>query len=690
MDETNQWLISIAEEAYPDMDVPRDLELSTNLTDAWRQVCSLARIQAQELAAAVAEATQNTLANTAMFDADAINLVSERMCRKHRIVPVALEGSELIMAIANPYQIPSVDQALKFAINRRCSYVILAPDDIDTYTTHLYAQFSTSVSAVNVIDLDRAEAPDQVNVAIVRLARAIFTDAINKGASDVHIQPFAGGGAIRFRIDGRMRRIGTVPAETLGGLSRYLIAQCGGDTSRLMEPQDGRIRLQRKTGDYDVRMSFLPSYGGIRTVARLLSQSQQSAMSTRGFSAVDLQALRRMSSYASGLILMTGPTGSGKTTTLYGLLAELNRVDVTVITLENPVEYVLPGTSQVNIDTKRGTSFASSLRAVLRQDPDIILVGEIRDEETAQTAAQAALTGHLVFSTLHTNDVLSTIPRLAGLNVEKTIIADSLVGIVSQRLLPKLCEDCALPHTEKLSPLEAQFLRITGDYCAKRPLGCEKCGFTGYSGRTPVLEWLEISPKIKSLLLKGETDTTAIEAVLGTEYRSMASSVADALVSGITSIEAAHSSLGVAFWHGLAKINEFPVEDLQLGGMANESGSEQYSLLMLTDDANVCSEVSKLIGLQVTQVGSIQDARKSLAADSSIAAVVADSRLAQTEAIVWLREMRSELAWSGLPVVFLSDSAELNETLKEHGASVIEGFPIDVHELGQALRAHLQ
>ena len=683
----NTWLLKIAASANPQVMLPSNADLSPNLAEAWRQVCSLLRINSMALAKLVSASTDIALADISQFDPDVASVLEESVCRQHQVVPICQAEGELVVGISNPYEIPAVEPALKFSKALHYRFVILPPDDVDTYLTYLFGQFSQTSAATSVqtIDLDRADDGSHENAATVKLARAILRDAIKKQASDIHIQPFAGGGVIRFRIDGRMQRVGTVPVTTLDRLARYFIAQCKGDTSRLMQPQDGRVRLLRKAGDFDLRMSFLPSHGGVRIVARLLSQSQKKTLSSSNFSRIDLQALRRMASNTSGMILLTGPTGSGKSTTLFGLLSELNKVDVTVITLENPVEYILPGTSQVNIDEARGLSFAGSLRAVLRQDPDIILVGEIRDSETARTAAQAAMTGHLVFSTLHTNDVFSTLPRLASLEVEPTVMADSLVGVVSQRLLRRVCTNCALATGEPYSAAEKQYYSITGEHCAKRTLGCEKCNFSGYSGRLPVLEWLEVSPSIRANLMEGRFDIETIKASVQHGYRSMAASVSDALVSGLTSIDEVHRSMGLSFWHQLAQLHDFSPEDLRFTFSNIESSEPSYSLLMITADKDLCTAVEQTAGIPVLMSDSITEANKILETNMGIVAIAADSRLMDDEVTNWLKNMREALAWAGLSVTFISDSQTLTETVTEYGADVVEGFPVDVDNFARLI-----
>lgn len=677
------WLIEAGHALKPEAVFPEHFQLSPHLAEAWRQVCALLRVGHRDLAQSVAAAAGLRVANYEEIQPDVVEMVSEKQCRSLGVLPLRIDDDRFVFALSNPSAAAELESTLKFTLGRKVGFELLHPDAIDIHLTHSYAILGAgSDQNLTVLNLDEGVPDQDSNAAVVRLAKAIFRDAIEKRASDIHIQPFFGGGGIRFRIDGSLQAVGTIPVETLQGLSRYFLNQSGGESSKMMTAQDGRLRVLCNGREYDSRLSFLPGHGGMRFVARLLDQNRNFTLAASGFSISDRRALRRMTSYSSGMVLMTGPTGSGKTTTLYGLLTDLNHVDTNIMTIENPVEYVLPGVSQTNVNPKQGLSFADSLRAILRQDPDVILIGEIRDAETANIAAQSALTGHLVFSTLHTNDALTTIPRLLNLGLDSAVLADSLVGIISQRLLKSLCEHCSQPLGEELSPLEKQFLEITGEPPSSKAVGCEHCHYTGYLGRMPVIERLEVTPALRQKLLAGERDLEVLKTTLGTSYRSMARNAADFLVSGRTTVDEVHATLGIRFWHDLSAQYDYDISELHLGGMKRARSGESFKLLMLSEDDALATALEKGLGFPVVQIRLLSEAKAYLQENSAVFSLVADVRLAEGDAVEWLHALRADLAWSGLPVIFLTEpDSELGRVLDEYGANQVEGFPVDPERL---------
>ena len=344
-----------------------------------------------------------------------------------------------------------------------------------------------------------------------------------------------------------------MPLNVYEQLIRYLKVRSGMDIANERTPQDGRVNLKMDENVYEIRVSSLPAAGGERIVMRFLAQNRQFSLSNQRFSLAETQALRKMANSTSGLLLMTGPTGSGKTSTLYAMLNEINDIEKNIITVEDPVEYRLTGISQVNINDKQGLTFASALRSILRQDPDIILVGEIRDEETAQIACQAAMTGHLVLSTLHTNDAISSIPRLMDLNVKPTILASALIGAIAQRLCRKLCVVCRMPVTEPLLKEEQAFKTITKIAPAYRAVGCEACINTGYSGRVPISEIIEINSDIRKAIQEKSVADWKVENNELNNLSALSSSAARHIISGDTSVKEAVRVIGNQFWDSMAK-----------------------------------------------------------------------------------------------------------------------------------------
>jgi len=441
-----------------------------------------------------------------------------------------------------------------------------------------------------------------------------------------------------------------------------------------------------------VRLSILPAYDGDRIVCRLLDQSRNFSLHQSRFSIADQQALHRLIGQSAGIVLLTGPTGSGKTSTLYALLAELNSVDVNIMTIEDPVEYVLPGISQVQVNEKQGLSFADTLRSILRQDPDVVLVGEIRDEETARIALQAALTGHLVLSTLHTNDALGSIPRLLDLNLDASVLADALIGVVSQRLVRCLCEACRAPRQLPALASEEEFQRITGELPAYRPVGCEKCGYTGYRGRLPVIEYVEMTPALRQALLTGGRSLATLKDAVQGHRRSMAASAKAWIVSGMTTPIEVQKVLGAKFWAELAEEHGKEAGALTFDAGQEGLGDKRMKVLLLSNDAALATTLATALPYAVERLTDETQAVAHIDQRSNVIALVIDSGLCSGPLEPWMLGLRTALASSGLPALFvLRDGTEaLQELLDRFGALHIGHAQTPTDALPAAINRLLQ
>ncbi len=389
--------------------------------------------------------------------------------------------------------------------------------------------------AENEIDLDRLmqEMPEvadlldaQDDAPVIRMINALFAQAARDGASDIHIEPFETHSVVRYRVDGTLRDV-VSPRKALHAalISRIKIMALL-DIAEKRLPQDGRIALRVGGRPIDVRVSTLPTGHGERAVLRLLDkEAGRLQLEKLGMSAPVLQRLDKLISQPHGIVLVTGPTGSGKTTTLYAALSRLDASTSNILTVEDPIEYDLPGISQTQVNAKIDMSFALALRAILRQDPDVIMIGEIRDLETAQIAVQASLTGHLVLATLHTNDAVSAVTRLTDMGVEPFLLASSLLGVLAQRLVRKLCPHCRQAHTE------ADGKQVY------RPVGCEACNHTGYSGRSGIHELFVVDEAVRSLIHEGRDERTLRNAANLGGMRSMREDGQRWVDGGQTSLE---------------------------------------------------------------------------------------------------------------------------------------------------------
>lgn len=669
MSSSMHWLVEAAQSGQPDTIVPATTQIATDLGKAWEQVCGLFHITAQELAALVAQAHGVEAGSLGRFHPGDGSCLPERLCRQLGWVPLWQERDVACIAVADPRLTQEQHKQLRFAANRQIQLVVLSPEDIETCQTQLFATLARDAHAQKglkgLIDL-LDEGPD-ASANTVKVVSSILRAAIDRNASDVHIHPFVGGGAIRFRIDGVMRRIATVPVERLEAISRYLKTHAGLDPNPL-KPQDGRLRLKYGQREIDLRLSILPAYDGDRIVCRLLDQSRSFSLQHSRFSIADQQALHRLTGQAAGIVLLTGPTGSGKTSTLYALLSELNTADVNVMTLEDPVEYVLPGISQVQVNEKQGLSFADTLRSILRQDPDVVLVGEIRDEETARIALQAALTGHLVLSTLHTNNALGAIPRLLDLNLDASVLADALIGVVSQRLVRCLCEACRQPLALPWQDREQEFQRITGELPAYRAVGCEACGYSGYRGRLPVIEYVEMTAALQQALLTQGHDLATLKEAARGHRRSMAMSAKDWIVSGMTTAQEVQKVLGLKFWAELAE--EHGKEVGSLGFEAGTRSETRMKVLLMSHDTAMADHWRSALPYRVELVAGTASAAQHIEQQGNVMALAFDSALCDTDPSDWLVGLRTAFASSGLPALFVlrENTGALEQLLDRFGA----------------------
>jgi type II secretory ATPase GspE/PulE/Tfp pilus assembly ATPase PilB-like protein len=691
MTETLHWLVEAARGRQPGIAIPPEVAISPDLSEAWPQVAGIFHFSSAELAECVAEVYGLKTGSMSRFVPTEGSCLPEKICRQLNVVPLWHDVDTACIALTDPRLTSDQLSQLKFTVNRQIQLVVMPPDEIDTCQLRLFAALRQEEQgkrqAINLL----APVPASDNQNNVKLAVAIFRAAIDRNASDVHIHPFVGGGAIRFRIDGVMRRIATIPMASLEGLSRFLRNNAGLEVNPL-KPQDGRLRFTFGRREIDVRLSLLPTFDGDRIVCRLLDQSRNFSLRQSRFSIADQQALRRLTTHSAGIVLLTGPTGSGKTSTLYALLSELNSVDVNIMTIEDPVEYVLPGISQVQVNERQGLSFADALRAILRQDPDIVLVGEIRDEETARIATQAALTGHLVLSTLHTNDALGAIPRLIDLGLEPSVLADALIGVVSQRLVRRLCEACRQPRTPPLQSAEDEFHRITGEFPAYRPVGCPQCDYTGYRGRLPVIERLENSPALRQSLLTGGRSLAALKDAAAGHRRSMAASAKDWIVSGWTTPSEVQQVLGMKFWIELAEEHGVELGTLNFDVTGQGQTDRRMKLLLISPDPLLADRLVSALAFGVERVADEAAAIEFLEHHGNVIALVIDSVSSGDVPAAWLKDLRTKLASSGLPGLFVlrENTATLQSLLDRYGAYYISHAEAQTDELVAAVTRLLQ
>jgi type IV pilus assembly protein PilB len=452
------------------------------------------------------------------IDSDVIALIPREVAQKHRCIPINRAGASLIVAMADPSNIYAIDD-LKFLTGYNIEVVVASEVALEESFQRYYDKvnyeevmegfdeseidFSEEGEEVNVVDLEKAS----TDAPVVRLVNLVLINAIKKGASDIHLEPYEKKLRVRYRIDGILYEEMNPPLRLKNALVSRLKIMSSLDIAERRLPQDGRIKLKLGKGrEMDFRVSVLPTMFGEKVVLRLLDKSNlQLDMTKLGFDVQPLEDFRRAIYLPFGMVLVTGPTGSGKTTTLYSGLSELNKTAQNISTAEDPIEYNLPGINQVQMHDDIGLNFAAALRSFLRQDPDIIMVGEIRDFETAEIAVKAALTGHLVLSTLHTNDAPSTVSRLLNMGVEPFLVTASVNLILAQRLARKICQDCKeeVPSNPQIlidmgfAPEDASTVKLY------RGKGCRNCSDTGYKGRIALYEVMALKEELKEMVLQG-------------------------------------------------------------------------------------------------------------------------------------------------------------------------------------------
>lgn len=486
-----------------------------------------------------------------------IELVPESVARENVCLPIEFENDRLTVAVIDPMNFELVEK-LRFVLNRDVDLVMAPKEQILAGVNRYYGQgggggesvdsmlqeFTETAIDFTETELGQAKSlqEDDEKSPIVKLTNLIITEAVAQRASDIHIEPFEDRVRIRYRIDGVLLERDSVPKRLQGALISRLKVMGRMDISEKRRPQDGRIKTRANGKDYDLRVSVLPTNHGQAIVMRILDRdSIKIGIRNLGFSEENYRRFQNIIRRPNGIFLVTGPTGSGKTTTLYSALGELNRPDRKIITAEDPVEYYLPGINQCEVKHSIGLDFARIIRAMLRQAPNVILVGEIRDQETAEMAIQASLTGHLVFSTLHTNDAPSSVTRLIDMGVQPFLVASSVMAVMAQRLVRVICSKCGETYKPDASEL-GQFT-LSPEQLAeakfRRGKGCNNCSHTGYRGRKAVFELMMMNTTLRDMTFKSEPAQNLRRQARLYGMRTLAEDALDKALLGITSLKEA-------------------------------------------------------------------------------------------------------------------------------------------------------
>src|SRR5262244_1014931 len=492
-------------------------------------------------------------------DAEVLKLVPEQIARKYEVLPIQRQGNQITLAMADPTNVFALDD-VGFMTNLQVIPVVASQAAIRAAIDRSYDTKGSGIADIvsemegAAADVELVEGEEELaakvdvfelkesadEAPVVRLINMILVDAIRRGASDIHLEPYEKVFRVRFRVDGVLHEIMTPPKRLEAALTSRVKIMASLDIAERRLPQDGRIKLRFNQREIDFRVSTLPTIFGEKTVMRILDKdSLQLDLTMLGFDSWSLEQFTKAINSPYGMILITGPTGSGKTTTLYSAIHTINSPDINIMTAEDPVEYNLKGVNQVQVNEEIGRTFAGSLRAFLRQDPDVILVGETRDLETAQIGIRAALTGHLVLTTLHTNDSPSTVARLLDMGIPPFLVSSSLMLILAQRLGRRVCKDCKEPYEadeETLVPY-GHTPRGLGKLTFFKGKGCSTCSFTGMKGRVAIYEVMPISQEIRDLVIHNAPTAQIRETAQSQGMKTLRQNALQKVLDGVMTVE---------------------------------------------------------------------------------------------------------------------------------------------------------
>jgi type II secretory ATPase GspE/PulE/Tfp pilus assembly ATPase PilB-like protein/CheY-like chemotaxis protein len=547
---SDEWLVPTLSTLVPEAQIVAIRREAGNATSLWESLIARRLATDDQILQAVAARFRFQIADLSLQDAHVQDSVPEQLARKYNILPLRITDSFLEIATANPFDMDA-EKMLAFATGREVRLMLYPPikireklDDLyrpEDVVSKLLSGISESAEVTQISeDMDdySSSAEEAQQRPIIKLVDTLIADGITSRASDIHVEPSEGGVSVRYRIDGVLRQVMKIPRSAGIPLVSRVKIMSGMDIADRLRPQDGRCRVAVNGSPVDLRVSTLPASLGEKLVIRILNaKATVLSLDALGLQADERAMMTKLLQNKEGILLVTGPTGSGKTTTLYAALRQVMGEGVNIVTVEDPVEYRLGSNIvQVQVNEKAGLTFATALRSILRQDPDVVLIGEIRDMETAQIAVQASLTGHLVLSTLHTNDAPNTVTRLVDMGMEAYKIASALRGILAQRLLRRLCPFCKVKQTDELPDRIRKYLPA-GPAELYQAVGCSECASTGYRGRFGIVEILAMTPELERLIGKGANADQIAAAAKAGGMRSLFESGIRHVVMGETSVE---------------------------------------------------------------------------------------------------------------------------------------------------------
>jgi type II secretory ATPase GspE/PulE/Tfp pilus assembly ATPase PilB-like protein/ActR/RegA family two-component response regulator len=702
-----------------------------SVTDAWEETMRACGVDAPTLAAALARSFRTQVADFSLAEPTATKLLPASVARRYQVFPLRDADRALVVATADPTNIQA-EKEVGFASGRTPHVQIAPPPAIysaieasyspDRVAEALLQGVSESVDhlieVVGVSDEpEEITAEESATGPVVRLTNLILLEAIERGASDIHIQPMANGGVVRYRVDGVLRNGMQMPPPVLTRVVSRIKVMSRLDIADRLRPQDGRARMVVEGEAYDLRISTVPTRRAEKVVVRVLSTTQTHALEDTNIHAQEVERLRQVLSNRDGIFVVTGPTGSGKTTTMYAALREIATEDVNIMTVEDPIEYDLPGLTQIQVEPKQGVTFASALRAILRQDPDVVFVGEIRDQETAETAAQASLTGHLVLATLHTNDAVGAIRRFTDLGLDNATVADTLRAGFAQRLLRRVCRACAQPMRGPLSAVEEFLSGRYGIQPTVRAIGCEECHHQGYRGRLPVVELFLSSLTVQRMILDGAPMRAIREQVRSEGMRTLLEAALQRVRDGETTLEEVARVVGDEGDGSLRSVplTEIPEADPRTllppsraataptqtiravpAPDIREDADEAAPHVLVVDDDGASRAIARGLlereGYRVSEAADGSEGLVLLARGETFDLMVLDLDMPTLGGRETLRAVRGSVSTAGLPIVVLTGTRDPRAEIElmEQGADDYIHKPIDPPRFVTRVKATLR
>ena len=686
----------------------------------WEYLVRRGHAQTEVIVGALARAYRVPVADLATADPRLTALLPEPVARKYRVVPLTADSGQIALATADPRDL-AAEQELRFLTGRDVTFAVAAPEAIVARLDELYRPEASVErllggleAAEEVTEVEPAAALEQsrdpaLEAPVAKLVGALLAEAVRDRASDVHFDPEDTGLVVRYRVDGVLREVMRLPASAGAAAVRRVKVLARLDVANPLIPQDGRAAIRVDGKVIDLRVATAPvARRGEKSVIRILDGSNlKTRLDDLGLAPFELASIERLLGYREGMVLVTGPTGSGKTTTLYAAINHLKTGAVNIVTVEDPVEYDLNGVSQIQVNEGQGLTFAGVLRSVLRQDPDIVLVGEIRDLETASTAVQAGLTGHLVLSTLHTNDAPSAVVRLRDLGLEGFKIAAVLKGVIAQRLVRRLCDQCAAPVGVEVLPLgvvppPGRALRL------RRAVGCKACGGNGYRGRLAVQEVMAVDADLGRLLGEGAAPPAVASAARRAGMRTLWESGLERVWDGFTTLDELIRVLGdrPATDPGAPRATPAPslatIPTLEVpvpnrvaaltAAPAAAPAADGARILVADDD----EQMRRLLKMVLEREGHlVVEARDGLDALDQIERhppdlVLLDVDMPRLDGFGVLGELRARVHTAALPVVMLTGRIESESEALDLGAQDFLSKPVQPTSLKARVRAVLR